>query len=60
LEVVLEVPDLLRAFIPFTHAQSEIRDELTSRTHAGIDALRSSYKRDVRRRANYWGLDDAV
>ena len=60
LEVVLDAPDLLRAFIPFAHAQSGIRDELTSRTLAVIDALRSSYKRDVLRRANYWGLDDAV
>ncbi|GAH37055.1 unnamed protein product, partial [marine sediment metagenome] len=57
---VLDAPDLLRAFIPFAHAQSGIRDELTSRTLAVIDALRSSYKRDVLRRANYWGLDDAV
>ncbi len=60
LEVVLDAPDLLRAFIPFAHAQSGIRDELTSRTLAVIDALRSSYKRDVLRRASYWGLDDAV
>jgi hypothetical protein len=60
LEVVLDAPDLLRAFIPFAHAQSEIRDELTSRTLAVIDALRSRYKRDMLRRASYWGLDDAV
>jgi hypothetical protein len=25
-----------------------------------VDALRSSYKRDVLRQAKYWGLDDAV
>jgi hypothetical protein len=60
LEVALDAPDLLRAFIPFAHAQSGIRDELTSRTLARIDAVRSSYKRDVLRCANYWGLDDAV
>ena len=60
LEVALDAPDLLRAFIPYAHAQSGIRDELTSRTLATVDALRSSYKREVLRQANYWGLDDAV
>ena len=49
LEVALDAPDLLRAFIPYAHAQSGIRDELTSRTLAMVDALRSSYKRDVLR-----------
>jgi hypothetical protein len=60
LEVVLDAPDLLRAFIPYAHAQSGIRDKLTSRTLAMVDALRSSYKREVLRHAKYWGLDDAV
>ena len=60
LEVALDVPDLLRAFIPYAHAQSGIRDELTSRTLAMVDALRSSYKREVLRQAKDWGLDDAV
>jgi hypothetical protein len=60
LEVVLDAPDLLRAFIPFAHAQSGIRDELTSRTLAMVNALRSSYKREVLRQAKYWDLDDAV
>lgn len=60
LEVALDAPDLLRAFIPYAHAQSEIRDELTARTLAMVDALRSTYKRDVLRHAKYWGLDDAV
>jgi hypothetical protein len=60
LEVALDAPDLLRAFIPYVHAQSGIRDELTSRTLAMVDGLRTSYKREVLRRAEYWGLDDAV
>jgi hypothetical protein len=60
LEVALDAPDLLRAFIPYAHAQSGIRDELTARTLAMVDALRSSYKRQVLRQAKYWGLDDAV
>ena len=60
LDVALDAPDLLRAFIPYAHAQSGIRDELTSRTLAMVDALKSSYKREVLRQAKYWGLDDAV
>jgi hypothetical protein len=60
LEVALDAPDLLRAFVPYAHAQSGIRDELTSRTLAMVDALRSSYKREVLRQAKHWGLDDAV
>ena len=60
LDVALDAPDLLRAFIPYAHAQSGIRDELTSRTLAMVDALRSSYKREVLRQAKYWGLDDAA
>ncbi|MGY4653748.1 hypothetical protein [Mycobacterium sp. URHB0021] len=60
LEVALDAPDLLRAFIPYAHGQSGIRDELTSQTLAVVDALRSSYKREVLREAKYWDLDDAV
>ncbi len=47
-------------FIPYAHAQSGIRDELTTQTLAMVDALRSSYKREVLRQAKYWDLDDAV
>lgn len=60
LEVALDAPDLLRAFIPFAHAQSGIRDELTSQTVAVLDELRSSYKREMLSQAEYLGLDDAV
>lgn len=56
LEVMLDAPDLLRAFIPFAHAQSAIRDELTQLAVDAIDKLRPSYKREVLRQA----LDDAV
>jgi hypothetical protein len=47
----LDVPDLLRAFIRFTHAQSGIRDELTSQTLAVLDEFQS-------RRKQQWDLDD--
>jgi hypothetical protein len=60
LEVALDAPDLLRAFVPYAHAQSGIRDELTSRTLAMVDALRLSYRREVLRQAKYWDLNNAV
>jgi hypothetical protein len=60
LEIALDAPDLLRAFIPYAHAQRGIRDELTLRTLAVVDAMRSSYKREVLRLAKFWDLDDAV
>jgi hypothetical protein len=60
LEVALDAPDLLRAFVPFAHAQIGIRDELTARTLAMVDELRSYYKREVLKHHKYWGLDDAV
>jgi hypothetical protein len=43
----------LRGVIP-------VRNKLTSRTLAAIDALRTRYKREVLREADYWWLDDAV
>lgn len=59
LEVVLDAPDLLRAFIPYAHAQSGIRDELTARTIATVDKLRTRYKREILWQAERWDLDDA-
>ena len=60
LEVALDVPDLLRAFVPYAHVQSGIRNELTSRTLAIVDALRTSYKREVLRHHKSWYFDDAI
>lgn len=61
LEVALDAPDLLRAFIPYAHGQSGVRDGLTSGVIAVIDQLRSRYKREVlKQAAQYWDLDDAV
>lgn len=39
LRAVLDVPDLLRAYVPFAHAQSGIRDELTAEALAVIDEM---------------------
>lgn len=60
LEVALDAPDLLRAYIPFVHAQCGIREELTARTIAKLDELRTDYKRAVLRRDEWWDVDDAV
>jgi hypothetical protein len=60
LEVALDVPDLLRALIPYAHAQSGIRDELTSRAIAAVDELRPRYKREVSKQAMFDALCDAV
>ncbi|WP_422742029.1 hypothetical protein ACN27E_13430 [Mycobacterium sp. WMMD1722] len=44
-ESILEVPDLLKAFIPFVHARAGVREELTTRALDVIDELRLSYQR---------------
>jgi len=59
LEVSLDTPDLLHAFIPYAHAQSGIRDELTLQVLRVINQLRSVYKRDVLRESRL-DVDDAV
>lgn len=59
LAVALDAPDVLRAFIPYAHAQNGIRDELTARTLAAIDDLRLSYKEEVLKEAAHWGYLDA-
>lgn len=43
----LAVPDLLRAYIPFAHAQSGIRDQLTAEALAAIDAAEPGYRESV-------------
>ena len=55
LKSVLEVPELLGAFVPFAHSQSGIRDELTAEALAVIDEMASGYKQEVRDKAEYWG-----
>jgi hypothetical protein len=54
LENVLEVPELLRAFIPFAHAESGIRDQLTLDALAIIDEMSPAYKKEVLDKAEYW------
>lgn len=56
LEVRLDVPDLLRAFIPFVHSRSGIRDGLTAEAIAVVDEMAMSYRREVLRDAD-WDAD---
>lgn len=57
-ECRLDVPDILRAFIPFVHAKSGIREGLTAEALTVIDEMRLPYKRDVLRGAGYYDADD--
>jgi hypothetical protein len=59
LEIALDVPALLRAFVPFAHAHSGVRQDLTDKAIAKIDELSLHYKRELLRGAtDYYGDDD--
>ena len=58
LAVRLDVPDLLRAFIPFAHSRSGIRDGLTEQALAVVDDMAMGYRREVLRDSDYWDSDD--
>lgn len=57
-ECLLVVPDMLRAFIPFAHAKSRIREGLTTEALAVIDRMSLAYEQDVLREAGYYDADD--
>lgn len=46
-EAQLAVPELLRAFVPFAHAESGIREELTAEALAAIDDASEHYRAEV-------------
>lgn len=52
LEVAVDAPALLRAFVPFAHAHSDVGQELTDEAIAAIDRMSLTYKRRL--------LDDAA
>ena len=47
LEIVLDAPALLRAFVPFAHGQSGIAQHLTDEAVATIDRLGLGYRREL-------------
>jgi hypothetical protein len=47
LEIALDAPTLLRAFIPFAHADSGVRQDLTDDAIATIDELSLRFKREL-------------
>ncbi|QLL08651.1 hypothetical protein [Mycobacterium vicinigordonae] len=51
--VLLDLPDLMRAYVPFAHAESGIRDELTAEAQAAIDELEPEYRELVLEDARY-------
>jgi hypothetical protein len=57
-EVQLELPELLRAFVPFAHAESGIRQELTAEALAAIDEVADDYRAAVLEDADSQGYDD--
>lgn len=54
---LMEVPDLLRDYVPFAHAQSGIRAGLTAQALAAIAELRSAYQRAVLNEPDLWADD---
>lgn len=47
LEIILDTPALLRAFVPFAHGQSRIPQHLTDEVIATIDKLSLGYRREL-------------
>jgi hypothetical protein len=47
LEVQINAPELLRAYVPFAHARSGIREELTDEALAAIDNLAPAYHEEL-------------
>ncbi|WP_199253696.1 hypothetical protein [Mycolicibacterium mengxianglii] len=46
-DVQLDLPDLLRAYVPFAHAEAGIRQELTAEALAAIDDVADHYRAAV-------------
>ena len=63
LEIELSTPDLLRAFIPFAHARSGIREGLTAEALAAVDRHAPRFRREViaaAKECGYFDDDDEV
>ena len=55
LEVLINAPELLRAYVPFAHAQSGIRDGLTEEALTAIDESAPGYHEEVIKWARHQG-----
>ncbi|BDB41015.1 hypothetical protein Mkiyose1665_29920 [Mycobacterium kiyosense] len=55
---LLDLPDVMRAYVPFAHAESGIRDELTAEAQAAIDEFESEFREMVLEDARYLDDDD--
>lgn len=56
-DVHLALPDMLRAYVPFAHAQSGIRQELTDEALAAIAEMEQDYRSKVIEHAARYGDD---
>jgi hypothetical protein len=54
----LELPRLLRAYVPFAHSRVGVRDELTGESLAVIERLGPRYQRAVLELRDRWDDDD--
>ncbi|MDY6998629.1 MAG: hypothetical protein SW019_18685, partial [Actinomycetota bacterium] len=57
-EVALDAPELLTRFVPFAHAHSGLRAELTAEALDAIDQFADHYRDEVRRDAEQNDPDD--
>ncbi len=57
-EPQLDVPDLLRAFVPFAHAERGIRQELTVAALTASDEAEADYRQAVLEEASQWEDDE--
>ena len=46
-QILLDLPDLLRAYVPFVHAESGISEELTAEALAAIDEIEPEFQETV-------------
>jgi hypothetical protein len=60
LEIALDAPALLRAYIPFAHADSEIRQDLTDEAIVAIDEASLRYRRQLLQEKTEHYDDDVV
>lgn len=57
-DCLLDVPDLLRAFVPVAHALSGIREELTARALDMIGEMEPAFQRRILAEAKRWDDDE--
>ena len=57
-DCLLDVPDLLRAFIPVAHALSGIRQQLTARALGAVDRAEPGFRQRILAEAKRWDAEE--